>query len=217
MKALAVPLLSIALILGGAAFTPAPLSAQTTSLPGSVSAVRTVELRMAMRKLWEDHITYTRNYIISALADLPDATTVAARLLVNQDEIGDAIKPFYGEAAGETLSTLLRDHILIATEVIAAAKGGDATAYAAAQAEWTANGGAIAAFLSSANPNWSQAELEDMLQTHLDLTTAEVVARLYADWEGDIEAYDSGHEHMLMFADVLTEGIAKQHPSKVGK
>jgi hypothetical protein len=216
MKALLVSTLAAAMLLGGASLTSSPANAQATP-QGVVSSVRTVELQLEMRKLWEDHITYTRNYIISALADLPDATAVAARLLVNQDEIGDAIKPFYGEDAGEALSALLRDHILIATEVIAAAKAGNATDYAAAQAEWTANGEAIAALLAGANPNWSQAELEEMLQTHLDLTTDEVVARLAGDFEADIAAYDAGHEHMLMFADVLSLGIARQFPSKVGR
>ena len=67
-----------------------------------------------------------------------------------------------------------------------------------------------AAFLSGANPNWSKKTLEEMLQKHLDLTTGEVVGRLKKDWEADIKVYDEGHEHMLMFADALTEGIAKQ-------
>ncbi len=78
-----------------------------------------------MRKLWEDHITYTRGYIVSALADLPDTSVVATRLLKNQDDIGDAIKPYYGENAGKKLSALLRDHILIGTKVVKAAKTGD--------------------------------------------------------------------------------------------
>src|ERR1051325_7674961 len=60
----------------------------------------------AMRKLWEDHITYTRNVIISfelnepdAATVLPDLGTVVDRLLRNQVDIGNAIKPYYGEAA----------------------------------------------------------------------------------------------------------------------
>jgi len=88
----------------------------------SAVAPAAIELRLAMRKLWEDHITYTRNYIISALAGLPDTDAVAQRLLKNQDEIGDAIKPYYGGDAGGRLSALLRDHIMIATEVVKAAK-----------------------------------------------------------------------------------------------
>src|SRR5262249_10166124 len=83
------------------------------------------ELRTAMRKLWEDHITYTRNYIISALSDLPDASSVAARLMKNQEDLGNAIVPYYGSAAGQKLTALLKEHIQIATDVVKAAKAGD--------------------------------------------------------------------------------------------
>jgi hypothetical protein len=175
------------------------------------------QARVEMRKLWEDHITYTRNYIISALADLPDADAVAKRLLKNQDDIGDAIKPYDGEDAGNKLTTLLRDHILIATEVVKAAKAGNKEQLSEAQKKWSENGKDIAAFLSGANPNWSKKELEEMLQKHLDLTTGEVVGRLQKDWAVDIKSYDDGHKHMLMFADVLTVGIAKQFPAKFKK
>jgi len=173
------------------------------------------ELRMGMRMLWEDHITYTRNYIISALADLPDKDAVAQRLLRNQDDIGNAIKPFYGDQAGQKLAALLRDHITIATEVVTAAKASNPAQLDAAQKKWSANGKDIAAFLSSANPNWPKQTLESMLQKHLELTTGEVVGRLKKDWAADIRSYDEGHAHMLMFADTLTDGIAKQFPEKL--
>lgn len=176
-----------------------------------------VETKMAMRKLWEEHIAYTRNYIISALADLPDVNAAATRLLKNQDEIGDAIKPYYGDAAGEKLSALLRDHIMIATVVVEAAKAGKKDELAEAQKKWSANGKDIAAFLSAANPFWSAKDLENMLQKHLDLTTGEVTGRLTRNWAADIKSYDEGHAHMLMFADMLADGIVKQFPEKFTK
>jgi len=184
---------------------------KTMMIPMTKSAVN---LRTDMRKLWEDHITYTRNYIISALATLPDVGAVAERLLRNQDDIGNAIKPVYGEEAGKKLASLLRDHILVATEVVKAAMEGKADDLGKAQAKWTANADEIAAFLSGANPNWTKAALEDMLHKHLEYTTAEVVSRLKLDWAGDIEAYDKGHTHMLMFSDMLTQGIIAQFPDK---
>jgi phage terminase Nu1 subunit (DNA packaging protein) len=204
----------------GLAFLSLAISAQQKTQAQQMKAMMmpmtksAVNLRTDMRKLWEDHITYTRNYIISALAKLPDAGAVAERLLRNQDDIGNAIKPVYGEEAGKKLASLLRDHILVATEVVKAAMDGKAEDLGKAQDKWTANADEIAAFLSGANPNWAEAALKDMLQKHLDYTTDEVVSRLKMDWAGDIAAYDKGHTHMLMFSDMLTQGIVAQFPDK---
>ena len=196
----------------------ATLSVPTdVSIAAVVKAQSSAEMRVSMRKLWEDHIVYTRNYIISALGDLPDGDSVAKRLLQNQDDIGNAVKPFYGEQAGQKLAALLKEHILIATEVVKAAKGGNKEQLDAAQKKWSANGKDIAAFLSAANPNWPRQTLADMLQKHLDLTTGEVVGRLKKDWAADIKSYDEGHIHMLMFSDMLADGIAKQFPAKFKK
>ncbi|HEY0375628.1 MAG TPA: hypothetical protein VGC87_01570 [Pyrinomonadaceae bacterium] len=79
----------------------------------------------AMRKLWEDHITWTRVFIIDAAGDLPDKDAATQRLLQNQVDIGNAIKPYYGDAAGEKLTALLKEHITTAAEVVAAAKAND--------------------------------------------------------------------------------------------
>jgi hypothetical protein len=176
-----------------------------------------MELRNGMRKLWEDHITYTRNFIISAIAGLEDTAKITERLLKNQDDIGDAVKPIYGDDAGKKLSALLRDHILIAADIVKAAKGNDSKGVDAGGKKWRANADDIAAFLASANPNWKKPALTDMLYKHLDFTTTEVVSRLKKDWASDIKAYDQGHEHMLMFADMLSDGIVKQFPKKFSK
>lgn len=182
---------------------------------GISRSVAGMDLQLAMRKLWEEHIIYTRNYIISALADLKDVDAVAQRLLRNQDDIGNAIKPFYGEAAGNKLARLLREHIMIATEVVKAAKeGNNKVSLDMESKRWTVNADAIAVFLSDANPVWSKQDLMDMLHKHLDLTTGEVVSRLKMDWPADINNYDMGHAHMLMFADALSNGIMKQFPEK---
>ena len=193
-------------------FFPAPANALEHGKIVYTKSV--VDLRDAMRKLWEEHIVYTRNFIISAIGDLEDTGTVADRLLRNQDDIGNAIKPFYGEEAGKKLASLLRDHILIAADIVKAAKAGDSDGVAKGQKRWQENADSIAAFLSSANPNWPMQTLKDMLYKHLALTTTEVVSRLKKDWQSDIAAYDEGHAHMLMFADVLSDGIVKQFPSK---
>ena len=169
-----------------------------------------------MRALWEDHIVWTRQYIVSAAtgpAELPDIGPTTDRLLANQDDIGDAIKPFYGEEAGERLTALLRDHILTAAEIIAAAKAGESETLDDARARWYVNGDDIATLLSEANPeNWSLDAMKAHMRSHLDLTFTEAVARLEGRYADDVAAYDAVHADILAMADMLSEGIIAQFP-----
>jgi hypothetical protein len=169
-----------------------------------------------MRKLWEDHITWTRLFIVSdaTLPDtLPDLDATTRRLLDNQEDIGNAIAPFYGLAAGEQLTGLLKEHILGAAALLNAAKAGEDTT--AASGAWYANANEIADFLHDANPrNWSQAEMRDMMKMHLDLTLEEAVARLQGHYADDIAAYDKVHAEILQMADMLAKGIIAQFPQK---
>jgi hypothetical protein len=172
-------------------------------------------LRNGMRALWEDHVTWTRLAVISLLDNSPDKDAAMTRLLRNQTDIGNAIKPFYGKAAGNSLTRELRLHILIAADLIAAAKAGDQAKVAEEQARWKRNAADIAALLSKANPRfWKRAEITSMLNEHLRLTTAEVVARLRRDWGADVAAYDRIHLHALGMADALATGIVKQFPRR---
>jgi hypothetical protein len=176
---------------------------------------RVVAFHDEMRRLWEDHVTWTRLAIISLTTDAPDTAATVGRLLENQTDIGDAIKPFYGDAAGEELTRLLRDHILIAADLIAAARAGDDAAVAEAQTRWTANADEIAAFLAGANPRaWELDELKAMLHEHLRLTANEALARLQGDWAADVAAYDQIHLQALGMADMLSSGIVEQFPAR---
>lgn len=173
------------------------------------------QLRDDMREVWEDHVTWTRVVIISAAADLPDYQAAVGRLLANQDEIGNAIKPYYGETAGTELTRLLKDHIAVAGELLTAAKNGDTAAVGDAKTRWYANADEIAGFLAKANPeHWPQGEMAKMMRTHLDLTLEEATARLSGDWAGDVVAYDKVVAEILQMADMLTDGIVAQFPER---
>ncbi|MGD9890795.1 MAG: hypothetical protein AB7R89_05185 [Dehalococcoidia bacterium] len=174
---------------------------------------RRVAFHDTMRRLWEDHIVWTRMYLVSAIAELPDTQATAERLLRNQTDIGDAIRPYYGDAAGDQLTALLRDHILIAVDLVAAAKAGDTARLAGEQSRWEANADAIGAFLNDTNPrHWPRDEMAAMMRTHLEVTAAEALARLRGDWAADIAAYDAVHEQILRMADMLSSGIIEQFP-----
>jgi hypothetical protein len=175
----------------------------------------------AMRKLWEDHIVWTRQFIVSAATEsgnLPDIGPTTDRLLANQADIGNALKPFYGDAAGDQVTALLRDHILTAAELIAAAKAGDADGVEAASAAWYANADDIAVALHALNPDhFPLAEMKAHMKDHLDLTLEEAVARLQGRYADDIAAYDQIHAQILAMADMLSDGIIAQFPAKFGR
>jgi len=185
-----------------------------TKMKMSSSANAANELRTNMRKLWEDHITWTRNVICCLVDNLPGTDQAVKRLLKNQDDIGNAIKPVYGADAGNKLTALLHDHITISADVVKAAKVSDNAALAAANKKWFANADEISAFLSKANPNWKLDDMKKMMHDHLQLTTDEAVARIKKDYDADIAAYDKVHNEILEMADMLTNGIVKQFPEK---
>lgn len=171
-------------------------------------------VRLALRKLWSDHVIWTREYIVAAVAGTPDADAAAGRLLTNQEDIGAAVAGFYGSAAGDALTALLKDHIMIAVDLVAAAKSGDQAAFATHDGRWTANIQEIASFLAGANPNWPEKDVFDLLALHLKLTKDEAVARISADWAADIKAFDDIFTEIMVVADTLYDGIVAQFPDR---
>lgn len=261
--------------------TPKPADTTSSSRrPAATAAVSRQAFHDTMRELWADHVVYTRQFIVSAAAGTADTAATVQRLLRNQDEIGEAIKPYYGDAAASQLTALLRSHIQHAGMAVAAAKGSqtvmqpsishdmsvstrtdttqikasssvrvgtdtakskmsrdsssmyqqptqqpaygavaqtttDTVALTAAIAALRANGDSIATLLSSANPrNWSRSTLQGALQMHINLLLQEATAHLKRDWQGSIAAFDASLDQSLQMADVLSEGIMKQFPSR---
>lgn len=172
-------------------------------------------LRKGLRKLWADHVIWTREYIVAAVAGTPDAQAAAARLLKNQEDLGAAIVPFYGKEAGDQLTKLLKEHILVAVDVVAAAKAGDNKKLEAADKKWHQNADEIAHFLAAANPHWPEKEMQAMMYEHLKLTTAEAVNRLQKKWDADVKNFDVVFEQIMHMADDIAEGIAQQFPHQV--
>src|SRR4051812_18833099 len=212
---LVVPSLAICSMLFGASVAVANQAKEAkTSKDMAKHSDAAASLKQDMRKLWTDHVVWTRDYIIAAVGDQPDAQAAASRLMKNQEDIGSAIAKFYGAAAGQQLTTLLKEHITIAVDLIKAAKAGDKTGQQQADGRWQQNATQIADFLAKANPNWPRATLVDLMKKHLSTTTDEVVARLNKNWDGDVRAFDTVYEHFLMMADALAEGIIKQFPDK---
>lgn len=184
--------------------------AKSTSDPTKVAA-----LHQAMATLWQDHVLWTRLVIVSTAAGLGDLDPTTQRLLRNQTDIGNAVKPYYGDAAGDKLIALLRTHILGAAEVLAAAKANNSAKLETANTAWYANAKEIANFLSDANPDhWPRAEMESMMKEHLDLTLSEASHQLKGEFAESVADYDRVQDEILHMADALSDGIVAQFPDK---
>ncbi|WEK54137.1 MAG: glycosyltransferase [Candidatus Cohnella colombiensis] len=204
-------LLTIAFVFN---LNPQVASMQVKKKDSACISAKMVQLKSDMEKVWIDHTIWTRSYIVSAISNRYDQKDVLDRLLRNQQDIGNVIKPYYGEAAGDKLADLLREHILIAGKIVGAAKAGNQADVKKLETDWHRNADDITKFLSEANPNWQYKAIQDMLYTHLQLITEIVLACIKGDWKADIEATDKNEIHMIHFANILTEGIVKQFPEK---
>jgi len=186
-----------------------------TLLPNVSYGATKAQFQDAMRRLWSDHVVYTRLFIVDAAAGSKDKDATTQRLLQNQTDIGNAVAGFYGRAAGDKLTALLKDHILIAANIVAAAKAGDNAKVASENKRWHDNAVDLAKFLHGANPNnWPEATLQNALFMHLDQTLNEATHQLKGDYAASIKDYDGAMDHMLMVADILANGIEAQFPTK---
>jgi hypothetical protein len=193
---------------GSAPAMPASSSSSSTS-------AKAVAFHDDMRALWEAHGTWTERAIVDFVGGLPDTKLVVARLLHNQVDIGNAVKPYYGAAAGTKLTALLRAHINAAVGVLAAAKSGDAHAVATAKAKFFANGNQVAAFLHAANPkHWALSDMRTMMRIHLDQVIALAVDQLDGHYAAAIRLYGVYIDHIISMADMLSTGIIQQFPSR---
>lgn len=184
-------------------------------VPNATFAASKPAFQDAMRRLWSDHVAYTRLFIVSAAAGSADKDATTQRLLQNQADIGNAVAEFYGAAAGTKLTALLKDHILIAANIVAAAKAGDNAKVTSENKRWHDNAIDLAKFLHGANPkNWPEATLQTALFAHLDQTLSEASNELKGNYAASLKDYDHAMDHMLMVADTLTDGIVAQFPSK---
>lgn len=167
-------------------------------------------LRDQLRKLWEEHVAWTRMLIISMASNLPDQEAVTQRLLQNPGDFAVLLRPIYGEIPSSIFASLLRSHLVIASQLIQASIKDDKQAAADLENRWYANAEEISQLLAHINPFWSKDEWNTMFREHLDLTKKQAVARLEKNYNEDIHLYDTIENQALEMADLMYSGIRRQ-------
>lgn len=182
-----------------------------------------------MRKLWNDHIVWTRQYIISEMGASADKDAIFTRLRQNSKDISKAMKDQYPSMDEATLSTLLDSTVLTMTTLVfqtnvGSGNNGGSDAYTTKEVLMK-HLDRLAVFLNTANPGWSLPELKLMLQGYLNETHNEILARKNKIWDADIAAYDRLNNHVMKLADAFASGSIQlndpqpvmQDPNQNGK
>lgn len=206
---------------GHAAATPASTGAVPAHAmaghhaAGHATKLRAADVRATMRTLWAQHMNWTYATVVAFAGDSKGLDATVARLLENQADIGDAVRPFYGAKAADRLTALLQEHITGAVPVLTAAKAGNAKDLRTSLRAWHVNARQIADFLAGANPHWKKPAMRKMMKRHIDQTVTYAGAVLAGRWAKAIAAYDRADAHMAHMADMLTNGLVKQFPQRL--
>lgn len=171
-----------------------------------------VELWNKNRLLWEQHVTWTRMAITAIVFNVPDLKFVLARLLRNATDMGNALRPYYGDKIVDAYRDLISEHLMIAADLVTAAVNGDTEKAKQKEADWYRNADEIAEFLNRINPYIDKEAMRKMLYSHLALTKLEAVCMIQKNFELEVQVFDQIEAEALMMADMISEGIFKQFP-----
>jgi hypothetical protein len=177
------------------------------------------DLKYVMMLLWNQNIMWTRFYLISAISKLGDIEIVKNRLLENPKDISDIFRIYYGDALADELENLLRKQLMLTIDLIDSYASDNKNAQTIterikAEYEWHNNADQLSEFLSGINPNWNKQQLQNLFHNQLDMTKDEIKKRVSKQYAADVYQYKFIEYHILMIADILTDGIIKQFYNK---
>lgn len=173
-----------------------------------------INLNNNSRTLWLEHVYWIRFLIVSILNNLKDVRSNSQRLLKNASDIETLFSRYYSPDTSRRIGALLREHLLITTDLINAIKKNDDRTVLLLETKWNKNADELAQLLASINPHWNEKDLKDLLHKHLELLKSEIIALNSQKYEDSIRIFNDIQNHALRIADTFTNGIIQQFPSK---
>ena len=169
-----------------------------------------VNFKSLHRIIWLEHVNWTRLTIISIVNSLQDIEFVQDRLLRNAIHMGNFIRPYYGDRIANQYTALIKEHLVLAAELVTAAVKGDSKTAEEKEKAWYKNADEIASFWNSINPYLSKEEIKKMFNTHLALTKQEAVSIIQKNYKESIEVFDKIEFQAIEMADMISDAIIRQ-------
>ncbi len=181
--------------------------------------VKVAELKMALRALFADHVFWVRELVIATRLGVTGEAAAADEYgLANAKAIGQSIAPIYGQAAAQKFTTLFVGHYQAVKDYMRAAFAdgfrGNAAREKVALDALQRNGKAIAAFVSSANPNLPEGTVYGLLVSHVQHHIMQIEATAKENWDGEADMWAPMVAEIYVLSDALADGIARQFPGK---
>lgn len=159
-----------------------------------------VDLKSTLRKLFTDHAVYNA-FVLKSIIDGVPPDVFIKRLLVNQKDIGEELKPFIGNTKGNLITKLLTEHIKLAGECIKAAVKGDKQIQKKIDMLFK-NGDQVAAALTSINPQKLPYDItQEMFEIHNNFEVDMAMARIAKDYKKEQILYDAYYNEILDMSD----------------
>lgn len=160
--------------------------------------------------LWMDHFIYTRQAVISSIANLPDLLSVIDRLKTNKGDICTLLKYYYSEGLVDMFAGSLDQHISLIVSLLSAISNKlDITGITG---QLASNSDELASWLSSMNSHmWPKSTILDLWNQNIGYITDQANTRMVSDWIGDMTAADESHYCISQLGCLFAKGIIYQN------
>lgn len=180
-----------------------------------------VDLKLASRSLFSNFVNRVHSYIASAIAGNGDLDSIGDRLKKDITALSEVINEYYGNTASIRFNEYVSSLVKSLSEVVKAIKSGKNTGELVARATVDIND--IARLLDNLNGRfWPESAVVNILTQVTNEWVAQATAREKKDWTADAESVDKVNaimitgqpDNTMSFADIFSNGIIQQFPSK---
>jgi len=158
-------------------------------------------VRAELRRVFSEHSFYTFLYITSFYSE--EFKTVEKRLLHTANEIANVFLDYIGQPNVDKLTEILTEHIKLAGDSVSAVFNSTSIPVESI----STNCYSLANFLNSINPDYNIKEISSEFYHHTWFIIQLSTARLYRDWETEIELFDTYYSHMMKFSDLIASPL----------
>jgi len=169
-----------------------------------------INLINLFRELWQEHIIWTRSFIVSTVSGLNDLEFVTNRLLRNPTDFANVLKLYYGVENAKIFEKLFSEHLKLAASLINNLLKGNMEAAEHERRNWYKNADEILDFLNKLSPYMSIKKFQTLFYHHLKAVEDSFHFRFTDHYGQEIINFDVMQSEAMKMADIMSNAILDQ-------